>query len=82
MEWGVPNFWDWFPTWVLQDPMDASLNSYTLIFWEIDFANYVNYEEFGKNKTQGILGIKLESLQIFLTLGNSKELLSTLPKTF
>jgi hypothetical protein len=53
-EWGGAIFWDWFPTKWLKDPSITSLSSHTLIFWEIDFSNYVkncknlvkNHQEF------------------------------------
>jgi hypothetical protein len=57
MEWGVKFFWGWSTTRWLQDPTVTTLNSHTLIFWEIDFSKYVL--QLLVKKTQGILGVKL-----------------------
>jgi hypothetical protein len=38
---GAEFFFGWFPTRKLQDPTVTFLNSYTFIFWEMDFSNYV-----------------------------------------
>jgi hypothetical protein len=49
MEWRAAIFWGWFTTRQLQDPKVTFLNSYTFIFWEIDFPNYVkNYKVWSK----------------------------------
>jgi hypothetical protein len=63
MEWGATILWGWFPTRQLQDPTVTSLNSHTLLFWEIDFFNYVKTSKFGK-KTLGILGINAYELEM------------------
>jgi hypothetical protein len=58
MEWGAAIFLRWFRIRQVQDPLITSLNSHTLILWEIDFSSYVKNCRVWLKKIQGILGAK------------------------
>jgi hypothetical protein len=68
MEWRAAIFWGWFPTRWVQDPMVTSLNLHTLIFWEIDFSNYVKNCKVWTKNTRNFRGSN-PRLTIELNLG-------------